>query len=139
MSLARLLLYPGDYDGKSRDIILSAFGIYSHVTSDDPAYDNDNKIKFGGEGTYTLASWFAGSLRLDHVRPTANVDGREFTIISPRMIFRTDWQARNQVVLQYSRYVYGSNPVVRSGYPAIDDARLKPDENMVSLSASMWW
>jgi hypothetical protein len=139
VSLARLLLYPGDYDGKSRDIILSAFGIYSHVSSDDPAYDKDNKIKFGGEGTYTLASWFAGSLRLDHVRPTANVDGREFTIISPRMIFRTDWQARNQVVLQYSRYVYGSNPVVRSGYPAIDDARLQPDENMVSLSASMWW
>ncbi|MDC3955236.1 hypothetical protein [Polyangium jinanense] len=139
VSLARLRLHPRDYDGKSRDIILSAFGIYSHVTSDDPAYNGDHKVKFGAEGTYTLASFFAASLRLDHVRPTSNVDGREFSIISPRLIFRTDWQSRNQVVLQYSRFVYGSNPLVRSGYPAVDDPMLTPDADVISISGSMWW
>jgi len=139
VSLARLLLYPRDFDGKSRDIVLSAFAIYSHVKSADPLYDGDHKIKFGGEGSYALWSWFAGSLRLDHVRPTSNVHGREFTILSPRVIFRTDWQARNQVVLQYSRFIYGSNPIVRSGYPAVDDVKLNPDKDMISLSASTWW
>lgn len=139
VSLARLLLYPNDYDGKSRDIVLSAFGMYTHVSSNDPQHDGDDKIKVGAEGSYALASWFAASLRLDHVRPMSNVDGREFSIISPRVIFRTDWQARNQVVLQYSGYLYGSSPVVRSGYPAVDDFTLNPDAHMVSLSGSMWW
>jgi hypothetical protein len=139
VSLARLLLYPNDFDGKSRDIVLSAFGIYSHVASDDPNYDADHKVKFGAEGSYALFSWFAASARIDHVRPTMNVDGRDFTILSPRLIFRTDWQARNQVVIQYSRFIYNGDPIVRSGYPAVDDPGILPDENMISLSGSMWW
>ena len=139
LSLSRLLFYPQDFDGKSRDVILSAFGIYSHVSSADAQYNGDHKIKFGGEGTYTLLSWLAASARIDHVRPTSNIAGREVSILSPRLIFRSNWQSRNQVVLQYSRFIYGSNPLVRSGYPAVDDPTLKPDKDMISLSASMWW
>jgi hypothetical protein len=139
LSLSRLLFYPRDFDGKSRDIILSMFGILSHVSSADPQVNGDHKIKFGAEGTYTLLSWLAASFRFDHVRPASNIPGREFTILSPRIILRTSWQARNQIVLQYSRFLYGSNPIVRSGYPAVDDPSLKPDKDMVSLTASMWW
>jgi hypothetical protein len=139
LSLSRLLFYPRDYDGKSRDIILSVFGIYSHIASADAQFNGDNRFKVGGEGTYTLLPWLAVSFRGDYVRPTGNVAGREFGILTPRIIFRTSWQARNQVALQYSRFVYGSNPIVRSGYPAVDDPSIKPDKDMLSLSASMWW
>jgi len=139
LSLARLLLYPRDFDGKARDIVISLFGMYTHVSSADPAFDGVHKVKVGGEGTYALASWFAASLRLDHVRPTQKDDGQAFSIISPRLIFRSDWQSRDQVVLQYSRFIYGDNPIVRSGYPPVDDPTLEPDEHVVSLSASFWW
>ena len=139
LSLARLLLYPYSFDGKARDIILSAFGMYTHVESADPEFDGVDKLKFGAEGSYTLASWFAASMRLDHVRPTSKDSEQAFSIISPRAIFRSGWQSRDQVVLQYSRFIYGENPVVRSGYPALDDPRLEPDEHMLSISASMWW
>ena len=139
LSLSRLLFYPGDFDGKSRDVILSVFGILTHVSSADPQYNGAHMYKVGGEGTYTLLPWLAASLRLDYVSPNSNVSGREFGIVSPRLIFRTDWQARNQVVLQYSRFTYGSDPIVRSGYPAVDNPTLKPDKDMISLSASMWW
>ena len=91
-----------------------------------------------GEGSYTLASWFAASLRLDHVRPTNKDSEQAFSIISPRVIFHSDWQSRDQVVLQYSRFIYGDNPIVRSGFPAVDDPTLEPDEHMLSISASMW-
>jgi hypothetical protein len=139
LSLARLLLYPNDYDGLSPDIVISLFGMYTHVSSADPAFDSVDKIKIGGEGTYTLASWFAASLRLDHVRPNLDDSEQAFSVISPRVIFRSDWQSRDQVVLQYSRFIYGDNVVVRSGYPAEEDPTLEPDEHVVSLSASMWW
>jgi hypothetical protein len=139
VSLARLLLYPRDFDGKSKDIILSFFGVYTHVNSADANFDKVNKFKVGGEGAYTLASWFATSLRLDYVRPDSRDIGQQFGIVSPRLIFRSGWQARDQVVLQYSHFFYGSHPVVRSGFPAVDDPRLKPDADMISLSASKWW
>ena len=102
-------------------------------------YNANHMLKVGGEGTYTLLPWLAASLRVDYVNPSSNNAGREFGIVSPRLIFRTGWQSRNQVVLQYSRFTYGSNPLVRSGYPAVDDPGLKPDKDMISLSASMWW
>ncbi len=139
LSLARLLFYPNDFDGRSRDVILSVFGIMSTVTSADPQFNGMRMYKFGGEGTYTLLPWLAAALRLDYVNPNTNIAGREFEIVSPRLIFRSDWQARNQVVLQYSRFNYGSNPIVRAGYPAVDDPGLKPDKDMISISASMWW
>jgi len=139
LSLSRLLFYPRDFDGKSRDVVLSAFGILTNVTSADPHYNGDHKLKIGAEGTYTLLSWLAASARLDYVKPTSNFPGQEFGVVSPRLIFRSGWQSRNQVVLQYSHFTYGSSPLVRSGYPAVDDPTLKPDKDMISLSASMWW
>jgi hypothetical protein len=139
LSLSRLLFYPRDFDGKSRDIILSLFGVFTHVQSTDAQANDDKKFKVGAEGTYTLLSWLAASFRFDHVRPTTNVEGREFTILSPRIILRSNWQARNQIALQYSHFFYGSSPIVRSGYPAVDDPSLKPDRDMISITASMWW
>ncbi len=147
LSLAHLLLYPHTFDGKSHDLVLSVFGMYTRAQSEDHTrdvernwlYNGINMLKLGAEGTYTLASWFAFGGRLDHVSPQSEFPGRDFNIISPRLIFRSDWQSRDQVVLQYSHFLYGKHPLVKSGYPLVDDPGLKPDADMVSLSANMWW
>jgi len=147
LSLAHLLLYPHTFDGKSHDLVLSLFGMYTRVSSDDKSrdaaghwlYDGINMLKFGAEGTYTFTSWLAAGGRLDHVSQQSEFPDRDFSIISPRVIFRSDWQSRDQVVLQYSHYLYGKAPLVKSGYPLVDDPSLKPDADMVSLSANMWW
>ncbi len=76
LSLSRLLFYPRDYDGMSRDVVLSVFGILTHVSSADPLYNANHMLKVGAEGTYTLLSWLAASARLDYVSPTSNVPGR---------------------------------------------------------------
>ena len=86
-----------------------------------------------------MTSWFAFGGRLDHVKPHSEFGGRDFSIISPRVIFRSDWQSRDQVVLQYSHFFYGDDPLVKSGYPLVDDPGLNPDADMISLSANMWW
>ena len=146
LSLAHLLLYPHTFDGKSHDLVLSAFGMFTRVQSDDRAhpngnylYNNINMLKFGAEAGYTLTSWFAFGGRLDHVSPQSEFKSRDFNIISPRVIFRSDWQSRDQVVLQYSKFLYGKRPLVRDGYPPVDDPTINPDADMVSISANMWW
>jgi hypothetical protein len=147
LSLAHLLLYPRTFDGKSHDLVLSLFGMYTRTQSEDKTrdaagnwlYDGVNMVKAGVEAGYTLTSWFAVGGRLDHVRPQSELEERNFSIVSPRLIFRSDWQSRDQVVLQYSHFFYGDKPLVKSGYPLVDDPRLNPDADLLSISANMWW
>ncbi len=139
LSVKSVLVYPAVFAGDSSDVVLSLFGMQTHVTSREAAYDGITKRKFGGEGAVSILPWLAASLRLDRVMPNGDDSRQSFSIVSPRVIFRTKWQARDQVVLQYSRFIYGSGVVVRSGYPPVPDATLHPDRDVVSISASMSW
>jgi hypothetical protein len=138
LSIARYI-YGNTFDGMGPDIVGSLFALRTHVTSDDPAFDDVDKQKFGIEGTYSLLPWLAASARIDHVQPNVDDKDESFSIISPKVIFRTDWQSHDQVALGYSHFFYGNEVVVRSGQPALDDPTLNPDEDVISLSASMWW
>jgi len=139
LSIGRLLRYPNTFKGDGPDIVVSLFGMAAYVTSNDPVYNNISKRKYGIEGGYALLPWLAASLRLDRVEPD-NWDGSQsFTIASPRLIFRSSWQAHDQVVLQYQHWFDGSGVVVRNGYPAVPDPSIHPDQDVLSLSASMWW
>jgi hypothetical protein len=139
VSLMSILKYPEIFTGQSRDVVLSAFAMQTHVTSNDPAYTGVNKIKVGGEAAASLFLHLATSLRFDYVAPNGGDSSQAFSIVSPRLIFRSKWQAHDQVVLQYSHFFYGDNVVVRSGYPAVPDPTIHPDRDMISLSATMWW
>jgi hypothetical protein len=139
LSLARLLRYPYVFRGDGPDVVISLFGMQTSVSSSDPLYDGVTKRKYGVEGGYAMLPWLAASLRLDRVEPD-NRDGTQtFFVASPRLIFRSGWQAHDQIVLQYQRWADGTGVVVRSGYPAVPAPSIHPDENVVSLSASMWW
>jgi hypothetical protein len=139
LSIGRLLRYPRVFKGDGPDIVVSLFGMLTHVSSDDSQYDNVTKRKYGVEGAYALLPWLAASLRIDRVEPNSGDGTESFTVVSPRLIFRSSWQAHDQVVLQYSRWFDGSGVVVRNGYPAVPDPSIHPDEDVLSLSASMWW
>ena len=140
LSLISVMRYPAIYAGDSPDFVFSVFGMQTHVTSNDPAFDGVTKRKFGAEGAYSILPWLATSLRVDRVMPELDESAQSFSIVSPRLIFRTKWQAHDQVVLQYSHWIERlTASTVRSGYPAVPDPTLHPDEDMISLSASMWW
>ncbi len=139
LSVGKLVSYPVPFSGDGPDIFVSLFALGTRVTSDDSLYDEVLKLKLGAEATYSLLSWFAVSGRFDQVNPDQDDRRQSFMIFSPRLIFRTDWQASNQVMLQYSRFVNGSAVPVRTGYPPTLDPDAVPDENVISLSGSMWW
>lgn len=139
LSIGRLVSYPVPFSGDGPDLFVSVFGMATHVTSADTTHDNKTKQKLGLEATYSLLSWLAVSGRYDRVAPIGGNDQYSFAVVSPRIILRTDWQATDQLVLQYSHWFNGSLTTVRAGDPPMENVNIVPDENMLSLSASMWW
>ncbi len=139
MSFGRLVRYPGPYSGYGPDIFVSLFGMLTHVSSKELAYNDISKLKYGGELTYSALTWLAFSGRYDRVVADTGDSTKTFAVVSPRIIFRSDYNSQDQVTLQYSRWFYGSGVIARDGYPPHDDPSVVPDSNTFSLSASMWW
>lgn len=138
LSVARAV-YGDRFQGDSPDVLVSLFGMQSSVASEDSDYDGIVKRKLGLEATYTMLSWFGASARFDHVAPNVDDTRESFNVISPRLLFHTDWQANNQFAVQYSHYMYGGDVVVKTGFPPEDDPSANPDEGVLSLSGSFWW
>jgi hypothetical protein len=138
MSLSRMV-FDEQYRGQNTDVLLSLFGIGTKVSSEDPAADGVLKLKFGGEVTYNLLSWFGPSARFDHVRLDSEFDNKAFNIYTGRLLFHTDWLSRDEFALQYSYFAYGSEVNVARGYPPVEDPSLNPDQHVLALSATFWW
>jgi hypothetical protein len=138
LSIARAI-YGKLFEGKSRDIVISLFGMATDVKSNDPHYDNITKLKFGAEASYSLLKWFATSFRFDQVMNNMADSDETFSVASGRLLFRSDWQSRDQIVLQYSHWFNGNEVYVRTGSPPTLDPTVHPDAHVVSLSASRWW
>ena len=139
LSLGNLLSHPTPHEGNSPDVVLALFGIYTKVGSDQPGYDGVKKLKYGAEATYSITSWFAASGRYDRVMANTADAHQTYAVVSPRLIFHSDWDSQDQVVLQYSRYMVGSGVPVITGYPPAPDLYTVPDADVVSLTASIWW
>jgi hypothetical protein len=147
LSLARLV-YGEKFRGESPDLLVSLFGMAAGVNSDDKTrhptdgtslYDGVQKLKGGMEITYNMLSWFGVSTRADHVRLNVDDPKQALTIVSPRLLFHTDWQSRDEIALQYSHFFYGSKVYARTGYPAVVDPTATRDADVFSLSATFWW
>lgn len=149
MSLASMMLAPERFSGNGPDLRASLFfQMTSTSTSDTDRSPPVNRygicsttcMKYGGEVTYKPLSFFAVAMRGDQVNQNTD-DGREsFTILSPRLIFSSDWNSQDQLTFQYSRYFYGSRVAVRNpGYDPRDLTYTVPDENAFSIHATMWW
>lgn len=135
LSLARLLRYPEPFWGQGPDVLLSVFGMYNHVKSDDPAFAGaSDKLKWGADVTYTPLGFLGVSARYDSVQPDLDDSTLSFHVLSPKIILRSEFVTHEQVVLQYSRYLYGDDVM-----PAWPTASLPPDKDVFTVSAIMWW
>jgi hypothetical protein len=151
LSVGRLASYPVPFSGDGPDLVISAFGLLTHVTTPDTTspyagfatpqvpYNGATKRKAGLEATYSMLSWLAAAMRFDRVDPFTSDKDFSFSVLTSRLILHSDWQSTDQVVIQYSHYFDGSLTTVRSGEPPTIDPRIVPDGDVVSISASMWW
>lgn len=140
LSVGKLVSYPVPFTADGPDLVVSLFAINGKILeSQDKSREGLGMLKVGGELSYSMLSWLGTGIRYDRVAPDVQDDRYTFAVVSPRIIFHTDWSSHDQVVLQYSHWYNGSLTTIRTGYPPRDDITAIPDEDMVSLSANMWW
>jgi hypothetical protein len=85
----------------------SLFGMFSAVTSQDDAQaDGVKKLKFGADFEFAPLSWFAVGFRGDHIRPNSTIKEQNFSILSPRLVFRTEYGSHEEISLIYHHYLY---------------------------------
>lgn len=148
LSLANLL-YP-ELEGYGPDVFGSVFGMLTKVNSDNAVADGRTQYKFGVEATYAMLPWFGAGIRADVVN-SYNLNGAtglagnpnvvkdvKFQMISPRLIFKTDWNSNDQLVLQYTRVNYGRGTLANNSQGNAD-ASIYQDENVITAYGSLWW
>lgn len=101
LSVASLIELPQQLD-------LTAFGMLNMVKSkDDTALANVSKLKYGADLVWGPLSWFAAGFRFDRLQPRSDVPEQSFTVLAPRLIFRSDFATHEEISIGYARYLYG--------------------------------
>jgi len=142
-SWAQLLWYPQAFWGQASDLVTTVFLMYNTINA--AAAPADKKLKFGGEVTYLPLAWFGVGGRFDAVQPNLDDNTQNFSVVSPRVYFRTDFVTHEQIMVQYSRYFYGSGygPDLSGGmYPYNSQtgaAHLGLDKNAFQIAAIIWF
>ncbi len=136
LAWGRLLRYPVDLGPNGPEFTTSVFANFVHLSTKDPDTDGKRMLKFGVEATYRWLQWLTLSARADRVMPNSKDSEESFTVISPKLIFKTDWMSHEQVTLAYTRWLYGAH--THSEFPN-DFTRGQLDSAMYSLSFGLWW
>lgn len=151
--------------GQSRDVGIRAYTMLNRIASANPNMDGVTKFKYGADVYFWALKWLGGSVRYDRVQPNSNLPEQSFSVLSPRLIFRTDWITHEEIRLQYSRYIYNRRtcsddvdpwmclqppaaPNLPDGLGATDQNQTPgnrgaplapPDLNVIALQAAIWW
>jgi len=146
VSFGQLLWHPQAFWGQGPDLILNVFGMFNSVDINvaeggNPLYDGIKKLKFGAEMTYIPLEWFGVGFRGDVVQPNIDNSDTNFSVFSPRLLFRTAFVTHEQIMIQYSRYFVGSE--VRGQFPY----NIQPgagqlqgvDKNAAQIAAIIWF
>jgi hypothetical protein len=152
-SLAALLTRPQAWWGQGADLTIQVFGMFNMIGGLDPTDEaamkaqGKTKLKLGTQVLYTPLPILSAGFRFDEVQPNMDDSTHSFWVLSPRMIFRTEFVTHEQIMLQYQYYSYGSwytsNPVGSLPYPYGQAGNLwtptQPDKHTFTIAASMWW
>ena len=107
------------------------------------------KFKTGAQALYTPLAFMSIGARFDYVEPNLDNSTHNFWVVSPKLVFRTQFVTHEQIILQYQYYSYGSwyNNTANNmnslpfpyggGGPQFYPAH--PDSHTVTIAASMWW
>ena len=146
ISLGQVFWHPQAFWGQGPDLILNIFGMYNYVDLNvaagaNPLFSGITKRKGGLEMTYLPLEWFGVGFRGDVVQPDVDNSATNFSVFSPRLIFRTAFVTHEQIMIQYSRYFVGAD--VRGQFPYNQQPGagqlLGVDKNAAQIAAIIWF
>jgi len=146
-SLGRILSSPRPFDANGPDLLINAGAVVANTQTlsncgeDMPAcFDGRVRYKFGLDGLYAFLPYMAAGLRLDHVVPNTKNSDETFDVAAARLVFKTDWQSRESIMLIYARWFYG--PGTRPEGSASVNAPgelVRLDDQLIAVNVNMWW
>lgn len=139
VSLGALARRPAEFLGDAPDFVLSLFGIYGYQRNTGTAFPDAHMAKVGTEGTYSILPWLAASTRFDAVAPDFSDMGRFFAVVTPKVLFRSGWDTRASLTLQYSAYILGDSVEVRGDERLLNNPSGNPDAHLLALYGTIWW
>jgi hypothetical protein len=139
--------------GDGWDVNLSIFGMYSAVSSSLKTADTGSilqgdgvkKLKYGADLVVAPLKWLGFGVRGDFVQPTNVNASQNFTVISPKILFHTNWVTHEEITLWYSHYSYGSGVLPQAPNGTVNPNAGAPsgpfpaDENVIGLKGTFWW
>ncbi|MEP6653923.1 MAG: hypothetical protein ABJA82_11215, partial [Myxococcales bacterium] len=152
-SFGSLARYPAAFWGDGPDLVATVFGMFSIVNSPSAMAPTDTtpnakwdmstkKLKLGADVMYTPLSWFGIGGRFDNVQPDLDAKMGEmggnkmnFSVLSPRMVFRTAFVTHEAITVMYQHYFLGDAAYSVYPYQWVP----KADSDLISVSGTMWW
>jgi hypothetical protein len=115
------------------------YGMYGHSTSAPGGLGTRDMVKGGVETIYSILPWVALGDRIDYVVPVMGDSSKSFGTLTQKVIIRSDWNARETLVLQYSGWILGDNVKVNGDNRLMNYTSAKPDQHMLAIFGTMWW
>jgi hypothetical protein len=103
--------------GDGQDVKIILYGMFNAVSSDDPNMNGVTKLKYGTDISFIALPWLGVAARLDRVQPNSDIPEQSFSILSPRLIFKSAFVTHEEIQIQYSRYFYNQRTCA-AGNPA---------------------
>jgi hypothetical protein len=146
VSLGKIVASPTPFNGDGPDILINTGFIIAKSSSTFELYDRV-RHKYGMDVLYKFLPWLGAGIRGDRVVPTSLDSEETFHVISPRLVFRTDWQSRETVTLLYAKWFHGntthpeaSSSLIGNGVSPTPVADLgKIDDQLIALNVNIWW
>ncbi|HMF39293.1 MAG TPA: hypothetical protein VKQ32_01300 [Polyangia bacterium] len=144
-SLGRILAAGRPFDANGPDIALNMGAVVavSHTDSlcnDAPTcFDGRVRYKFGADALYSFLPYLGVGARVDHVAPNSKDSSETFNVLATRLVLRTDWQSREQIMLLYAKWFYGTNthPEASNSTNSLLLPRL--DDQLIAINVNIWW
>jgi len=148
-SLGRLLR--SSYSADAPDVAINAGLVMAYTLTNAPlapgttdpcavvpdVFNHRLRYKFALESVYTFRSWVGVALRADRVVPNSKDSGETFYVLSPRLVFRTNWVSRETISIIYGKWFYGPRTHGEGGSTVTGDVGF--DDQLIALNVSMWW
>ncbi len=136
LSLGKIVAHPTPFNGDGPDILINAGFTIAKSSTDFEPYDRI-RHKYGLDVLYKFFPWLGAGVRGDRVVPTSLDSGETFHVIAPRLVFRSDWQSREQITLLYAKWFYGSRSHPEASQST--SASGKIDDQLIALNVNIWW
>jgi hypothetical protein len=119
--------------GEGSDFKVAVYGMLNKVKSDYKPVDKtiwgptdgNLKVKYGADIQYHATPSLTAAVRVDRLQPNKDVPEQSFSIISPRLVFTSNWVTREQLTFQYSRYLYNQRECAAPANSPAGFARLR--------------